>query len=107
MKFIGICQDDYDEPMGAIYDSKYGGYKAWFNDTFTAPYTWVFPLKVTGKTYAERKASLVEFAMDWQRTFTDFGIDWSYGEFVTVYDFLERNARRYGLIREFRENGIC
>ena len=107
MKFIGIYQHDDDTPTGAIYGSRYGGYDVWYSDTFTTPYTWVFPLKVTGKTYAERKASLVEFAIDWQRTFGEFGISWSFGEMCEVGDFLEKNARRYGLIREFRENGIC
>lgn len=34
------------------------------------------------------------------------GYAWSYGELATIYQSAERIARRAGLIREARENGI-
>lgn len=63
------------------------------------------PLRVSGSTYKERKADLEEKAKEWQESHSDF-IGWSYGELAIIQSFFEVNGKRYGLIREFRENGI-
>lgn len=63
------------------------------------------PLQVSGFTYKERKADLEEKAKEWQSSFYDF-IGWSYGELAIIQSFFEVNGKRYGLIKEFRENGI-
>ena len=58
----------------------------------------------TMKNYAQRKAEAREKAIDWQNDY--YNHNYSYGE---LYDFsksFERLAKRYGLIKEFRENGI-
>ena len=55
-------------------------------------------------TYAERKANVREEAIDWQ-TMASEG-DMSYGELAEAGDYFYRLGKRYGLLREFRENGI-
>jgi len=54
--------------------------------------------------YALRKAYAVQEAKDWQSSFADN--NYSYGELAYYQDYFERLAKRYGLIREFREEGI-
>ena len=62
------------------------------------------PLKVSGKTYAERVADLDDKAI---QTHYAFSIAcWSYGELAEIQSFFEKQGRRYGLTKEFRENGI-
>ena len=43
-------------------------------------------------------------AIDWQADFANH--NYSYGELAYFSDYFETKARRYGLVREFRENGI-
>lgn len=57
------------------------------------------------KTYAERKAEVRERAIQWQIDFADRVISW--GELAEETAEFERLGRRYGLLTEFRENGIC
>ena len=59
----------------------------------------------SGKTYAERKCNLEELAKDWQTNFAWLG--WSYSELAEIGDFFYKNGKRYGLLREFKENCIC
>ena len=63
------------------------------------------PLRIAGKSYQERKNNLEETAKEWQRSNYDF-IDWSYSELAEIQSFFEANGKRYGLIKEFTENGI-
>lgn len=64
----------------------------------------VLAFKIKGKTYAERKSSLYDLALDYS-FFETAGL--SYGELVEISNFFETNGRRYGLLKEFRENAIC
>lgn len=57
------------------------------------------------KTYAERKAEARERAIEWQCEFADRVMSW--GEVAEETAEFERLGRRYGLLTEFRENGIC
>lgn len=63
------------------------------------------PLIVSGRNYQERKNDLQEKAIEWSNSVGQYP-KWSYGEFAIIQGFFETNGRRYGLIREFRENGI-
>jgi hypothetical protein len=84
----------------------YHGYSKWFEDSFS-PDTIVnsiIDFKVIGKSYAEKKEYLRNLAIDFQST---NDCDLSYGELADIYNFFEVNGKRYGLIREFRENAIC
>lgn len=64
------------------------------------------PFKVSGKTYAERKADIEAKAIDWSNNLGEYPA-WSYGELADIQEFFEKNGKRYGLLREFRENAIC
>lgn len=83
-----------------------------------ADYAWNFlhgakplfylPFQIDGKTYQERQESLRELAIDFQyNNDGDTDIQLSIGELADACDFFERNGKRYGLLREFRENWIC
>ena len=61
------------------------------------------PLQLHGSTYAARRDSLRTVAQDIQSA--DNG-GMSYGEVATLDYWLNTNARRYGLVTEFRDNGI-
>ena len=58
---------------------------------------------LTGTTYQEKKEALRELAIDAQRMDCG-GLGWS--EEADIYSFMETYGRRYGLLREFQENGI-
>ena len=51
-----------------------------------------------GKNYARF------FAIEWQNDF--YKHNYSYGELAYYGDLFERLGKRYGLLKEFRENGI-
>jgi len=57
------------------------------------------------KTYAERKAEVRTEAIEWQADFANH--DYSWGEVAVWTNYFETMGRRYGLLTEFRENGIC
>jgi hypothetical protein len=56
------------------------------------------------KKYQQRKAAARQEAIDWQEGLA--GTSMSYGELAEAQGYFEKQARRYGLVREFRENAI-
>lgn len=58
----------------------------------------------TGKTYQEMKEAAREEAIEWQNNECDHNI--SYGELYEIGERFYNLGRRYGLLREFRENAI-
>lgn len=54
--------------------------------------------------YQKGKEKTRKEAIDWQADFA--GHDYSYGELARFSDYFETKARRYGLVKEFKENGI-
>lgn len=63
------------------------------------------PLEVSGYDYESKKTELADIARVWQESNTEF-INWSYGELAIIQSFFETQGRRYGLTKEFKENGI-
>lgn len=55
--------------------------------------------------YQHRKEMARMEAQEWQRDFDNH--NYSYGELAAWQEHFARQARRYGLVAEFRENGIC
>lgn len=109
--FIGKYELDGKNYFNLYFEDTFhigdDGWKIWHEDTFS-PNTKNIELlefKIKGKTYQERKENLVELAKDWQFNFSS--LSWSYGELAEICDFFYRNGKRYGLLREFRENAIC
>lgn len=56
------------------------------------------------KTYSENKARIIELAIDWQYEFAQNSHFWS--EYAYWTEYFTKQAKRYGLLKEFRENGI-
>ena len=54
--------------------------------------------------YQKAKERAKDKAVEWQSNFCDK--NYSYEELAYWGDYFWRLARRYGLVREFRENGI-
>lgn len=55
-------------------------------------------------TYQIAKERIRDRAVEWQNSFSEH--DYSYGELVYWQGYFERLAKKYGLVREFIENGI-
>lgn len=59
--------------------------------------------KISGKNYAERKACARDLAIQYSNM-DKTGL--SYGEYAEIENFFDKQACRYGLYEEFRENGV-
>lgn len=55
--------------------------------------------------YAERKAAAEQEAIEWLSDFANH--NYSYDELAEWADYFRKLGKKYGLLREFRENGIC
>ena len=62
-------------------------------------------MKNTKTTYASNKAVARQEAIDWQNNL--FRDNRSYKELAEFGEHFEKLGKRYGLLKEFRENGIC
>lgn len=56
-------------------------------------------------TYETKKEMARQEAIDWQNDFANR--NYSYEEMQEAAEHFEKLGRRYGLLKEFRENGIC
>ena len=54
--------------------------------------------------YQKAKENARNKAIEWQRDFENH--NYSYGELSYYGSYFEKIAKRYGLVEEFRENGI-
>ena len=54
--------------------------------------------------YQKQKEKARSKAVDWQLDFSNHNYSW--GELADFGEYFERLAKRYGLVKEFRENGI-
>lgn len=54
--------------------------------------------------YQRAKARARNKAIEWQHDFNNHS--YSYGELAKWQEYFNRLAKRYGLVEEFRENGI-
>jgi len=55
--------------------------------------------------YREMKAKIREQAIVWQVNFANENRD--YGYLAEWGEYFYKQGKRYGLLKEFRENGIC
>ena len=55
-------------------------------------------------TYQERKAAAREIAVNWQCENMDY--QYSYEGLLILQEYFYKLGKRYGLLTEFRENGI-
>lgn len=54
--------------------------------------------------YQKRKESARQEAIDWQLEDSDY--PYSYGGLAIIGEYFYKLGKRFGLLREFRENGI-
>ena len=59
--------------------------------------------RLTGKTYKEKAAEVAQKAQDFQAVDVG-GLSW--GEVAEIGAYFETYGKRYGLLKEFRENAI-
>ena len=96
----------YKDANGKEHANLYFDYPSFYADTFS-PECEVIQLiefKTHGQNYKARKASLEEIAVEFSHN-AICGL--SYGELSYIQNFFETMGKRYGLLREFRENAIC
>lgn len=57
--------------------------------------------------YQKAKAAAREKAVEFSNNMEEMTAGLSWGELAEIQNRFERLGRRYGLLREFRENAIC
>ena len=57
------------------------------------------------KSYQQKKETARQEAIDWQYEAAEKSMSWA--EVAEAGNYFENLGRRYGLLQEFRENGIC
>lgn len=104
--FIGVYTLEGKENF-AIYDKKNGGFNEWASDTWSPECKNINILNfvIFGKTYQEKKDFLRCLAVKWQLEFAQYS--WSYYELYIINNWFYENGKRYGLLKEFKENAIC
>ena len=55
-------------------------------------------------TYTKMKARVKDQAIEWQREFSNHHYSWS--ELFNWQEYFRKMGKRYGLLTEFKENGI-
>lgn len=97
----------YITQSGEIVGGFYSDYDQWFKDTFPpdTQVSIIIDLHVHGKTYAERKDDVRNKAIDFQRLF-EFNVPMAWSELAEWGDYFSTQGKRFGLLSEFRENGI-
>lgn len=96
---------DYTDPNGVRRANIYYDWSEYYKDTFSPkcrPGDLVV-FAVTGTNYAERQASVRQVAAEAQGITEDL----SYSEWAAIHDWFKLQGKRYGLLNEFNENGIC
>ena len=96
----------YKDAHGKEHANLYFDYPSFYADTFSPKCEVIQLIKFTvcGRNYRERKNSLEEIAVEFSHN-TICGL--SYEELLHIQNFFETMGKRYGLLREFRENAIC
>lgn len=55
-------------------------------------------------TYQEKKADVIQKAINFLQVSSEY--DFSYSEIIEYQNYFLKQGKRYGLLKEFRENGI-
>ena len=104
--FIAKWEID-NETINYIYANNGDGWNIFHRDTFSPQIKNIdiLILRVSGETYEEKQENARQLAINWQVRFSS--LDWSYGELSEIASYFERLGKRYGLLKEFKENAIC
>lgn len=95
----------YKDADGKECFNLYIDYERFYRDTFSpvCEVLDICDLSVKGRNDTERKENCIALAKRVQ-SMDSGGL--SYMEYSLLGEFFTRNAKRYGLVREFKENGI-
>lgn len=74
-------------------------------DCFVATEKQFLSCKKSVSSYEKIKISLRDFAVEFSNRQGDFSMSWS--ECCEWNSFFEKYGKKYGLLREFRENALC
>jgi len=98
----------YKDANGKQHTNIYYKLPEYIADTFSpeTETSGLVEFQTRGKTYAERKQSVIDTAIKFYNLDAEMSGGLSWGELATVDAWFSKMARRYGLINEFRENGI-
>lgn len=100
---VYIKYEENGKPTGTLYHGTYADALKWvFSHGLRGAQMIVFRLK--GYDYRSYQRSLRTLAINFQML-DEGGL--SYGEIAEIQDFFRTYGKRYGLLRDFRENGIC
>lgn len=100
--FYAKYRDINGEEVAKLYDLP----EEYYADTFSPevePLT-VIDFSVKGKNYRQRQSSVQTIAIDFQTAdigglyMSDYGL---------ICDWFTKMGKRYGLLKEFRENAVC
>lgn len=61
---------------------------------------------IHGRTYKEKKNNARDIAIEYSLNIETYTAGLSYGEMSVINDFFFKVGKRFGLLREFRENAI-
>ena len=103
---IGIYYgvDDVNiEYSGVVYS-----YPQLYEATYNPMVEWQVLIldKVSGRTYAEKKAFVHDLAVEWSHMMCN-EVEMDYYDLGEIDEWFRKYGRRYGLMDEFKENGIC
>lgn len=102
----------YDELNTEQFITTYYSYKEYFNNTFYEPENlileWVIDTEKPpkGKTYKDKQSTLQNQAIAYQHAAGSNESILSYWELSSIQGYFSRYGKRYGLLKEFKENGI-
>lgn len=87
-----------------VYDT----WEEYWSDTFTpdCEIVGIVEYKVHGSAYTDRKESVREQAQVTQNLMS-IAEDISWYELMLIEEYFRKQGKRYGLLKEFRINGIC
>ena len=97
-------------PEGFTEKKLYWNWDAYHHDTFSpdAETLDILGFSVSGKNYHDRKESARNLAIDFSTMVSESAdVDLSCAELYYIGQYFSDIGRKYGLLREFRENAIC
>ena len=97
----------YVNEKGETRDGIYYRLEEFYKDTFSplSDQNILIKFSVHGKRFIDKQNSLRNLAIEWSYLRDDSTLSWL--EISIINQWFEKNGRRYGLLREFRENAIC
>lgn len=92
-----------NKETGVLYED----FQDYISDTFspTVETMVIIPFTVHGSNYAERRENVRGTAMEFQTANDCDGLYMS--DMSQIYGWFEKMGKRYGLLKEFRENAVC